>query len=214
MSPAATIRLVENTGWPKAIVDRLKASSDSTGKEPSVGLMIQNLTPQLLAVFRLHGFGYGLAQVLAEKLSGELGSRVQELLWCPDVETPAEVVRITIGSLRLDLERRLFWRNDEPIHLSPKEFDLLALMMKRPDVPFTHVKLLRSVWGVEYAGEREYLRTYVCSLRKKIERNPASPEYLVSERWIGYRFRDPNGPVPPSSSVSRSRSLRRYAHGE
>ncbi len=129
-----------------------------------MGLMLQKLTPQLLAVPRLHGFGHGLAQVLADKLSGKLGSRVQELLWYPGVETPAEVVLITIGSLRLDLARRLFWPNHEPIHLSPKEFDLLALMMKRPDVPFTHVKLCQS-GAFEYAGERQYLRTYALTTK-------------------------------------------------
>jgi two-component system KDP operon response regulator KdpE len=85
----------------------------------------------------------------------------------------------------------LAWHNE--IRLSPKEFDLLAFMMKNVDVLLTHVKLLRSVWGLEYGDELEYLRTYVCGLRKKIEKNPASPEYIVSEPWMGYRFRSPAG---------------------
>ena len=87
----------------------------------------------------------------------------------------------------------MLWRGDDEIHLSPKEFDLLAFMMKNVDVLLTHVKLLRSVWGLEYGGELEYLRTYVRMLRKKIEKNPANPEYIVSEPWIGYRFSNPAG---------------------
>lgn len=98
-----------------------------------------------------------------------------------------------VGDLTLDLERHIFWRGEDEIHLSPKEFDLLAFMMKNVDVALTHVKLLRSVWGLEYGGELEYLRTYVCTLRKKIEKNPAIPEYIVSEPWIGYRLRNPSG---------------------
>ena len=62
--------------------------------------------------------------------------------------------------------------------------------------PLTHVKLLRSVWGIEYGGELEYLRTYVHTLRKKIEKVPANPEYIVNEPWIGYRFRCPNDQEP------------------
>jgi len=91
------------------------------------------------------------------------------------------------------MESHMLWRGNDEIHLSPKEFDLLAFMMKNVDVLLTHVKLLRSVWGLEYGGELEYLRTYVCSLRKKIEKNPANPEYILSEPWVGYRFRNPTG---------------------
>jgi two-component system KDP operon response regulator KdpE len=98
---------------------------------------------------------------------------------------------IRIGDLKLDPARRLFWRGDDEIHLTPKEFDLLALMMKNSDTVLPHVKLLRSVWGLEYGGELEYLRNYVRALRKKIEKVPANPEYIMSVPWIGYRFRMP-----------------------
>ncbi len=98
---------------------------------------------------------------------------------------------IQIGNLRLDPGRRLFWRDEEKIHLTPKEFDLLALMMKEAGSILSPAKLLRSVWGVEYGGELEYLRTYVRTLRKKIEKVPGKPEYIVNEPWVGYRFRNP-----------------------
>jgi two-component system KDP operon response regulator KdpE len=98
---------------------------------------------------------------------------------------------IQAGDLKLDLERHMLWRRGDEIHLSPKEFDLLAFMMKNAGVLLTHVKLLRSVWGLEYGGELEYLRSCICALRKKIEKNPANPEYIVNEPWLGYRFRTP-----------------------
>jgi two-component system KDP operon response regulator KdpE len=87
----------------------------------------------------------------------------------------------------------MFWRGDYEVHLSPKEFDLLTLMMKNTDVLLPHVKLLRSIWGLDYGGELEYLRTFVHTLRRKIEKNPANPDYIVSEPGLGYRFRTPAG---------------------
>jgi two-component system KDP operon response regulator KdpE len=98
------------------------------------------------------------------------------------------------GNLKIDLQRRLLWRGEDKVHLSPTEFDLLAFMMKHPDSPLTHVKLLRTIWGPEYGGELEYLRTYVRMLRKKIEKDPAKPEYILTEPWVGYRFRNPSNP--------------------
>ena len=77
---------------------------------------------------------------------------------------------IQVGDLKLDLERHVLWHRGDEIHLSPKEFDLLAFMMKNANVLLTHVKLLQSVWGLEYGDELEHLRTYICTRRKKIER--------------------------------------------
>ena len=81
---------------------------------------------------------------------------------------------IETGKLKIDFQRHLCWRGQEEVHLSPKEFDFLAFMMKHPDELLTHVKLLRTIWGLEYGRELEYLRTYVSMLRKKIEDDPAA----------------------------------------
>jgi len=69
--------------------------------------------------------------------------------------------------------------------------------MKNLDVPVPHVKLLRAVWGPEYGNELEYLRSYVKTLRKKIEGDPAKPEYILTEPWVGYRFCNPGDPNSP-----------------
>jgi two-component system KDP operon response regulator KdpE len=58
-------------------------------------------------------------------------------------------------------------------------------------MPVTHVKLLRTVWGPEYGEELEYFKAYVKTLRKKIEDDPAQPEYILTEPWVGHRFHNP-----------------------
>jgi two-component system KDP operon response regulator KdpE len=101
---------------------------------------------------------------------------------------------VQVGALKMDLERRVLWKGDEEIRLSPKEFDLLSFMMKNQGVPLTHLKLLQAVWGSDYGSELEYLRTYVRMLRKKIEDDPARPDYILTEPWVGYRFGNPSDP--------------------
>ncbi|MGA3236484.1 MAG: response regulator transcription factor [Bryobacteraceae bacterium] len=96
------------------------------------------------------------------------------------------------GQLELEMEHRVLRKAGREIHLTPKEFDLLAFLMQHKDVPVTHAKLLRAVWGPEYGNEPDYLRSYVRTLRKKIENDPGQPEYIMTEPWVGYRLRDPN----------------------
>jgi two-component system, OmpR family, KDP operon response regulator KdpE len=124
----------------------------------------------------------------------ELTARLRAVLRRTGLQAAAKSVILEIGDLKIDFERRLFWRDNEEIHLSPKEFDLLAFLMKNAGFPVTHVKLLRSIWGPEYGGELEYLRSYVRMLRKKIEDDPENPRYILTEPWLGYRFHDPSDP--------------------
>jgi two-component system KDP operon response regulator KdpE len=107
-----------------------------------------------------------------------------------------DVIVLHAGDLRLDLNRRVLWKRGGKIRLSQKEFELLAFLMKNQGSPITHMKLLQAVWGPDYGGELEYLRTYVRMLRKKIEDDPARPEYISTEAWVGYRFRNPFEPQP------------------
>jgi len=113
---------------------------------------------------------------------------VRRRLHPPD-DAPATVLRA--GALELDSERRLVTKGGAEIHLSPKEFDLLSYLFKHQGALVTHSRLLQNVWGAEYGGELEYLRSYVRMLRKKIEDDPSRPEYILTEPWVGYRFRNP-----------------------
>jgi two-component system, OmpR family, KDP operon response regulator KdpE len=121
----------------------------------------------------------------------ELGARLRAVLRRTRGADMGADGLIRAGKLEMDLGHRTMRRAGQEIHLTPTEFELLAFLMQHQDMPLTHAKLLRTIWGVEYGNELEYLRTYVKMLRKKIEDNPAEPEYLVTEPWVGYRFRDP-----------------------
>ncbi|HME01001.1 MAG TPA: response regulator transcription factor [Terriglobia bacterium] len=126
----------------------------------------------------------------------ELIARLRAVLRRTQIDDSAQAV-LQAGNLEIDLERRLLRRAGKQVHLSPKEFDLLAYLMRNLDAPVTHVKLLRAVWGPEYGNELEYLRSYVKMLRKKIEDDPARPEYILTEPWVGYRFCNPSDPDSP-----------------
>lgn len=131
----------------------------------------------------------------------ELTARLRAVLRRLRVHEKPELPVLEAGTLKMDVGQRRLWRGEEEIHLSPREFELLGFMMKNIGAPLTHVKLLRSIWGPEYGGELEYLRTYVRMLRKKIEADPARPEYILTEPWVGYRFRDPSDPDSPPIST-------------
>src|SRR5579863_6614414 len=135
----------------------------------------------------------------------ELVARLGAVLRRTHAVRDTEAAVLQAGDLKLELDRHLLSKAGEQIRLSPKEFDLLAFLMKNQGAPMTHVKLLRAVWGPDYGGELEYLRTYVRMLRKKIEDDPARPEYILTEAWVGYRFRNPSDPdqtVDPESRQS------------
>jgi len=131
----------------------------------------------------------------------ELTARIRAVLRRTRREAGPKSEVLQAGDLKIDFERRLLWKGPEKVHLSPTEFDLLAFMMKNAGAPLTHVKLLRSIWGLECSDELEYLRVYVSALRKKIESDPAKPEYILTEPSVGYRFRNPSDPDSPSVSA-------------
>ena len=121
----------------------------------------------------------------------ELVARLRAVLRRMHSREAAPPAVLTAGDLQVDLERHTLHRSGQPVHLAPKEFDLLSFMMQNQGIPLTHARLLASVWGPEFGNEVEYLRSYVKTLRRKIESDPSKPEYIVTEHWIGYRFCNP-----------------------
>ena len=95
---------------------------------------------------------------------------------------------IEVGPIRLDPKTRQVTRGGAVVHLTPKEFELLHMLMSHAGAPLSHARLLTHVWGPEYGDEREYLRTYMSQLRRKLEDDPANPRYITTENYIGYRF--------------------------
>jgi len=96
--------------------------------------------------------------------------------------------RISVGPLVIDFGTRTVSLGSTTHRLTPKELDLLRYLTQRTNQAVPHRELLQAVWGPDYGDQVEYLRVFVKSLRKKIEPNPDSPEYIVTEPWVGYRF--------------------------
>jgi two-component system KDP operon response regulator KdpE len=122
--------------------------------------------------------------------SPELLARIRAALRrAPQLSTDLQIVRFDDVEINFN-SRRVVVGNRET-RLTPKEFELLQYLVSHPNVPIPHTKLLQSVWGPDYGDEVEYLRVFVNQLRKKIEKNPSDPKYLVTEPWVGYRFHFP-----------------------
>lgn len=120
----------------------------------------------------------------------ELTARIRASIRRTRVSEVTESVLI-VGDIALDPGRHEVTKRGRKIHLTPKQFDLLQQFMEHAGGAIPHGKLLRSVWGPEYGGELEYLRTFIRQLRLKIEDDPAKPRYLITDSHFGYRFEDP-----------------------
>jgi two-component system KDP operon response regulator KdpE len=98
--------------------------------------------------------------------------------------------QLTRGDLTIDFDRRRVHRGEFEIRLTPKEFDLLTLLVTHAGRVLTHRTILKSIWGSHGNEQPEHLRVLMGQLRKKIEPDPANPRYLLTEPWVGYRFAD------------------------
>jgi len=121
----------------------------------------------------------------------ELLARVRaNLRRAPKSEEVAELVEI--GDFRIDLATRTVAVAGRELKLTPKEFDLLLYLSQHPHRVVPHRTLLAAIWGANSTEQPEYLRVFIGQLRKKVEPDPAEPRYLLTERWVGYRFEPGN----------------------
>jgi len=118
----------------------------------------------------------------------ELLARIRVALRRSGPEDEAETGHFRAGDLTIDYDRRRVLRRETEIRLTPKEFELLSLLARNHDRVLTHRTILKAVWGGNAVEQPEHLWTLIAQLRKKIERDPGNPQYLVSEPWVGYRF--------------------------
>jgi two-component system KDP operon response regulator KdpE len=119
----------------------------------------------------------------------ELLARIRAALRRSDAPPPASepIVR---GNLTIDRERFRVLRDGEEVRLTPKEFELLTYLAQHPGRVLTHRAILKAIWGPNAVDQPEHLRVLIGALRKKIEPNPSTPEYILTEPWVGYRFMD------------------------
>jgi two-component system, OmpR family, KDP operon response regulator KdpE len=118
---------------------------------------------------------------------GELLARLRTALRRRDPGAVA-ASRYDGDGLSIDFARRLVSRDGEPVHLTPKEYDLLTHMARHSGLVLTHRQLLGTVWGPAHVEDVHYLRVFIGQLRTKIERDPTQPQLIRTEPGVGYRF--------------------------
>lgn len=118
----------------------------------------------------------------------ELLARVRATLRRAPSQQSKITTKIEAGDFEINLETHQVFVKKVEIHLTPKEFELLTFLAKNDGKVLTHRALLAEVWGGNFTEQTEYLRVFLGNLRKKIEPNPAKPQYILTEPWIGYRF--------------------------
>ena len=99
--------------------------------------------------------------------------------------------RLALGQVEIDFDTRKVNVRGRQMRLTPKEFELLRYLVTHANKVLTHRELLQAVWGPDYGDQVDYLRVFVNQLRKKIEKNPSVPVYLLTEPWVGYRLHVP-----------------------
>ena len=124
----------------------------------------------------------------------ELLARIRAVLRRTQPAAGPNVV-VKIGGVTVDLANRAVLRDGAEVRLSPTEYGLLAALARHAGQVIDHRTLLRDVWGPSYGDERNYLRTFIQRLRVKLEKDPKSPEIIVTAGSRGYRFGAPN-PTP------------------
>ncbi len=132
---------------------------------------------------------FGMAELMA-RIRAALRHRIQ------DGGSPA-LYRAT--GMSVDLVKRLVLRNGDEVKLSPREYDLLRLLVTHAGRVLTHQHILREVWGPAHIGDTQYLRVYIGQLRQKLEADPAQPTLIRTEPGVGYRLREAD-PAPSDQS--------------
>jgi two-component system KDP operon response regulator KdpE len=122
---------------------------------------------------------------------GELLARIRVALRksLPAEESQQEPI-YSLGKIKVDFERRIVFRGQEEVHLTPIEYKLLSVLLKHRGKVVTHRQLLKEVWGPSYVEQNPYLRIFILNLRRKLEDDPTRPQYLLTEPGVGYRLRD------------------------
>lgn len=118
----------------------------------------------------------------------ELRARVRALLRRSSQPEAVQGEAFEAGDFSVEPALRRITVRGRELHLTPKEYDLLLFLLTHRDRVLTHRLILSEVWGNQSLEQNEYLRVFIAQLRRKIERNPASPQYIKTEPWIGYRF--------------------------
>jgi two-component system, OmpR family, KDP operon response regulator KdpE len=119
----------------------------------------------------------------------ELLARIRVAVRHAQATATTEERVVTVGDLKIDLAARVVTLGGEGVRLTPIEYKLLATLVRSGGRVMTYQQLLKEVWGLRYASQKQYLHVYVGHLRGKLERDPARPRFLLTEPGVGYRFK-------------------------
>jgi len=141
---------------------------------------------------RVHGLELGADDYITKPFSPrELVSRVRAVLRRTEMTGTSTHGLIEVDDhLKIDFDRHEVWVDDNLVKLRPTEYRLLYHLVQNAGWVLTHDQILTKVWGYEYRDEPHYVRLYINYLRQKIEKDPANPKYILTERGVGYRFID------------------------
>ena len=171
--------------------DGLEITRIVRGDETLAALPILMLTARVEDVDKLIGLELGADDYLTKPFNPqEVVARVKAILRRSS-GTPKPPAVLQIRGLTLDLERHAATIDDRLLELTPTEFDLLRVMMQNPDRAFTRGELIEKTVGYSYEGLERTIDSHIKNLRKKIEADPAKPEYLETVFGVGYRLREP-----------------------
>ena len=167
-------------------VETLRRIRATTSRTPILMLTVRDKEEEKVEALDLGADDY----VTKPFSTRELIARVRAAIRRVKSPARAEDAPIEIGEIRLDPVKRNVTKRGQAVHLTRKEFDILHCLMIRAGRVVTYARLLSAVWGADCREEVEYLRTFVRQLRKKIEDDPSSPIYLLTDVYVGYRFAD------------------------
>jgi two-component system KDP operon response regulator KdpE len=154
--------------------------------EPRSALIVvsaRDQTEQKVAALDLGADDYVTKPFDTEELLARVRASLRQRL-----ASEAERQVVELGAVTVDLLARTVARDGAEVHLTPKEWDLLAALAKHPGRVLTHQFLLRSVWGPAHVGQTEYLRVAIRALRGKLEAQPSQPALIINEPGVGYRL--------------------------
>jgi DNA-binding response OmpR family regulator len=148
------------------------------------------LTAKDAEVDRVLGLELGADDYVTKPFSiSELASRIRALLRRRELDRAARGGPVqTVGGIRIDFARHRVEVDGQPVRLTPSEFKLLAFLAEEPDRVLTRTQIMEHLWETQYVGDPRACDVHVSHLRRKVERDPAHPERIVTVREVGYKL--------------------------
>lgn len=196
---AAAVEMARNTEYALLILDLMMPGLDGLSACQQIRMFstvpIIMLTAKSEDSDKLLGFESGADDYLTKPFNIlELKARVRALIRRSTLTAaqtaPENRNRLTKGHIALDTAKREALKNNVPVDLTVKEYDLMELFMKKPGQVFSREQLLDLVWGYDYQGDIRTVDVHIRRLREKLEQNPAAPEYILTKWGVGYYFVD------------------------